>query len=125
MPACRGFKRTGEQCAATVEPPQAFCWWHDPANADQRSRAASRAARSKAHPGELADVKAQLRTIAADVLEGRLDKGKGSVAAQVLGVYVRVVEAERKIKEQDELVERLDVLEQVQEQRGGGYGWGR
>jgi predicted RNA-binding Zn ribbon-like protein len=107
MGTCRGFKRSGEQCAATVEPPQEWCWWHDPANADQRSRAASRAARSKAHPGELADVKAQLRTIAADVLQGRLDKGKGSVAAQILGVWARVTEVERRGKEAEELEERL------------------
>ena len=123
MGTCRGFKRSGEQCAATVEPPQEWCWWHDPANADQRSRAASRAARSKAHPGELADVKAQLRTIAADVLEGRLDKGKGSVAAQILGVWARVTEVERRVKEAEELEERLVALEQQSEARRGGV-WG-
>jgi predicted RNA-binding Zn ribbon-like protein len=120
MGTCRGFKRSGEQCAATVEPPQEWCWWHDPANADQRSRAASRAARSKAHPGELADVKAQLRTIAADVLQGRLDKGKGSVAAQILGVWARVTEVERRVKEAEELEERLVDLEQQSEARRGG-----
>jgi hypothetical protein len=70
MPTCLGIKKTGERCAATVEPPQEFCWWHNPANADQRSRAASKAAKAKAHPGELAEVKAQLRTLADDVVAG-------------------------------------------------------
>ena len=123
MGTCRGVKRSGEQCAATVEPPQEWCWWHDPANADQRSKAASRAARSKAHPGELADVKAQLRIIAADVLEGRLDKGKGSVAAQILGVWARVTEVERRVKEAEELEARLEALEQQSEARRGDV-WG-
>ena len=122
MPTCRGFKRTGEQCTATVEPPQEFCWWHDPANAEQRSRAASKAARSKGST-ELGDVKQQLRDIADDVLEGTVDKGIASVAAQVLGVYIRACEQARRIREQDELLERLEVLEQAT-QTNGRRPWG-
>ena len=117
MPTCRGFKRTGEQCTATVEPPQEFCWWHDPANAEQRSRAASKAARSKGST-ELGDVKQQLRDIADDVLSGDLDKGRGSIAAQVLGVFIRAVEQDRRIREQDELLERLERLEQATQTAG-------
>jgi predicted RNA-binding Zn ribbon-like protein len=122
MHTCLGIKKTGERCAATVEPPQEFCWWHNPANADQRSRAASKAAKSKAHPGELAEVKAQLRTLADNVVAGHIDKGLGSVAAQIIGVFARVVEVERKVKEQDELVARLEELEgQHARQNGRGY----
>jgi hypothetical protein len=123
MPTCRGFKRTGERCTGTVEPPQEFCWWHDPANAEQRSRAASKAAKSKGST-ELGVVKRQLRDIADAVLEGSLDKGRGSIAAQVLGVYIRAVEQERKILEQDELLERLDALEQVTQTTGRRGPWG-
>jgi hypothetical protein len=120
---CRGFKRSGEHCAATVEPPQEFCWWHNPANAEQRSRAASKAAKAKGPSTDIVEVKQQLRTIAADVLEGKLDKGTGSVAAQVLGVWARVTEVERKVRELDEISERLLALEQAAEARRG-VTWG-
>ncbi len=120
---CAGFKRSGERCNATVEPPHTFCWWHDPQNADQRSRAASKAATARHKVPELVEVKAQLRTIANGVLAGRLDKGKGSIAAQVLGVYTRVVEVERKVRMTEELEERLIALEQQSEARRGGV-WG-
>jgi hypothetical protein len=123
MSTCIGLKKTGERCAATVELPQTYCWWHDPANADQRSRAASKAAKSKGST-ELGDVKRQLRDIADAVLEGSLDKGRGSIAAQVLGVFTRVVEVERKIREQDELTERLEELERVLERQNGARGYG-
>ena len=96
---------------------------HDPANAEQRSRAASKAARSKGST-ELGDVKQQLRDIADDVLEGTVDKGIASVAAQVLGVYIRACSQARKIREQDELLERLAALEQATQTNGSGT-WSR
>jgi predicted RNA-binding Zn ribbon-like protein len=119
MSTCIGLKKTGERCAATVEPPHTYCWWHDPANADQRSRAASKAAKAKAQPGEIGEVKQQLRDLVNDVLEGRVDKGTGSIVSQILGVWLRAVETERKIREQQEFTERLDELENVLERQNG------
>jgi len=57
-------------------------------------------------------VKAALRQLADDVLERRVDRADGSVAAQVLGVYLRAIEAERRVRETEELAARLDALEQ-------------
>ena len=53
---CAGIKRDGSPCTAAVEPPQRFCWWHDPANADKRRRAASKAGKAKPSR-ELAGIK--------------------------------------------------------------------
>jgi hypothetical protein len=50
MAVCSGIKRDGGRCTATVEPPQGYCWWHDPANADKRKRAASRGGRGRGAP---------------------------------------------------------------------------
>jgi hypothetical protein len=36
MPRCAGTKRDGAPCTATVEPPQRYCWWHDPANIERQ-----------------------------------------------------------------------------------------
>jgi hypothetical protein len=115
---CAGTKRGNSPCTATVEGPQRFCWWHDPANADKRRRAASKAGKSKPSR-ELVGIKQRLSELADDVLEGRMDKGVAAVASQVLNVYLRAVSVELKVTEQRELVERLEVLEE-QLERGGG-----
>jgi hypothetical protein len=114
---CAGTKRDGSPCTAAVEPPQRFCWWHDPANADKRRRAASKAGKAKPSR-ELASIKARLSDLADDVLTGTVDKGVAAVASQVLNVYLRAVSVELKAREQLELEARIEALEQPQE--GGG-----
>jgi hypothetical protein len=111
---CGGTKRDGSACTATVQPPQRFCWWHDPANAQQRRRAASKAGRSKPSR-ELAAIKGRLSDLADDVLEGNVDRGTAVVASQVLNVYLRAVSVELKAREQLELIERLEALEEALE----------
>jgi hypothetical protein len=119
---CSGTKRDGSPCTATVEPPQRFCWWHNPANADKRRRAASKAGKSKPSR-ELAGIKQRLSDLATDVLEGRQDKGVAAVASQVLNVYLRAVSVELKVQEQRELIERLEALEEQLESKGSRE-WG-
>ena len=118
---CAGTKRDGSPCTAAVEPPQRFCWWHDPANADKRRRAASKAGKAKPSR-ELAGIKTRLSDLADDVLEGRQDKGVAAVASQVLNVYLRAVSVELKVREQTELIERLEALEDLAQI--GGKRWG-
>src|SRR5215210_4046356 len=73
---------------------------------------------------ELSDIKARLSDLADDVLEGRQDKGVAAVASQVLNVLLRAISVETKLKEQFELVERLESLEEGLEQsRGRGSRW--
>jgi hypothetical protein len=62
-------------------------------------------------------------TSAASV-EGRQDKGVAAVASQVFNVYLRAISVETKLKEQFELLERLESLEEGLEQnRGRGSRW--
>ncbi len=110
MVLCPGIKRDGSRCTATVEPPQKHCWWHDPANADKRRRAASKAAKSKPSR-ELAGLKAQLQDLTRDVLSGELETGRAAVTNQLINTRLRAVELERKIREADELEARLEALE--------------
>jgi hypothetical protein len=122
MPICAGIKRDGGRCAAIVD--GSYCYQHDPARAEERSRNASRAARSRPSR-ELVGIKQRLSDLADDVLEGRQDKGVAAVASQVLNVYLRAVSVELKVKEQAELLERLEALEEaLQSERKGGRRWG-
>jgi hypothetical protein len=115
---CTGIKRDNSACTATVEPPQEYCWWHDPANAEKRRRAASKAGKAKPSR-ELAGIKQRLSDLADDVLEGRQDRAVAAVASQVLNVYLRAVSVELKVREQQEITERLQELETLLEQRKG------
>jgi phage-related tail protein len=108
---CAGTKRDNSPCTATVEPPQEYCWWHDPANADKRRRAASKAGKAKPNR-ELSWIKQRLSDLADDVLEGRQERAVAAVASQVLNVYLRAVSVELKAREQMELIERLEALEE-------------
>ena len=114
---CAGIKRDNSACTATVEPPQEYCWWHDPANAEKRRRAASKAGKAKPSR-ELAQIKARLSELADDVLEGRVDRGVGAVASQILNVYLRAISVETKLKEVEELEQRISALEKSE-----GEGW--
>jgi phage-related tail protein len=116
---CAGTKRDNSPCTATVEPPQEYCWWHDPANAEKRRRAASKAGKAKPNR-ELAGIKTRLSDLADDVLADKVDKGVAAVASQVLNVYLRAVSVELKVNEQLELIDRLEALEEVLKGRKAG-----
>jgi len=107
---CAGITRAGGRCTVAVSGAQEFCHLHDPARADARQRAASKAARSKPKR-EIASLKAELRAVIDGVLDGSIERGVGSCAAQLYNVLLRAVEVERKVRESDELVVRLEVME--------------
>jgi len=84
---------------------------------------ASRAGKAKPNR-EISEVKRRLSTLADDVLEGSVDKGVAAVASQILSVFLRAVSVELSVREQLELVERLEALEEATEQEKGGRQWG-
>jgi hypothetical protein len=112
MAVCRATKANGESCRAPATGPHGYCWAHDPANAEQRSRMASKAARSKPSR-ELSGLKAQLVDLTKDVLSGEIETGRAAVANQLINTLIRAIEQERKMRELGELAERLEALEEV------------
>jgi hypothetical protein len=120
MARCAGIKRDGGRCTVIVKGPDEYCYAHDPGRAAERRRNASRAGRSKPSR-DLANVKAQLQSLADEVLAGEQDRSAAAVAGQLLNIKLRAIEVERKVKETDELAERIEALERAQE---GGRRWG-
>jgi hypothetical protein len=116
MARCTGIKRDGGRCAVIVNGVQTYCYQHDPKRAGERRRNASRAARSKPSR-ELVGIKQRLSDLADAVLEEKVDKGVAAVAGQLLNTYIRAVAVELKAREQLELIERLESLEEALEQR--------
>ena len=122
MPRCAGIKRDGGRCAAIVD--GSYCYQHDPARAQERRRNASRAARSKPSR-ELARIKQRLSDLADEVLAGAVDRGDAAVAGQLLNTYLRAVSVELRAREQLELTERLEAIEDALEHKNeGGRRWG-
>ncbi len=122
MPRCSATKRDGEPCRISVEPGVDLCWAHDPANREQRQRITSRAGKSKPNK-ELLSIKERLSALADGVLDGRTDKAVGAVASQILNVYLRALETERKWKELGEIEERISALEERARLQGDGRMW--
>jgi hypothetical protein len=112
MAVCRATKANGEPCRLAANGPHGYCWAHDPANAEQRSRMASKAARSKPSR-ELIRLKAQLVDLTKDVLAGEIETGRAAVANQLINTRLRAIEVERRVKEAEELEERLEAIEGV------------
>jgi hypothetical protein len=84
MSRCLGTKRDKSPCMVTVEPPQNYCWWHDPANAEVRKQAASKGGRraGKGRPQtEIARISARIEGIAEGVLSGEIDSKRGAIGA--------------------------------------------
>ena len=119
MAVCRATKANGEPCKAPATGPHGYCWAHDPANAERRSRMASKAARSKPNR-ELAGIKALLEDLTERVLSGELPTGPAAAANQLINTRLRAIEQERKIRELEELAERLEALEEVLKGRKTG-----
>src|SRR5215203_4127242 len=119
MAQCAGIKRDGGLCTVVVGPGQSHCYAHDPARANERRRNASRGGRAKGN-GELTDLKKQIKDLAADVLEGKADRGRAAVVNQLWNTLIRAIEQERKLKELGELAERLEALEEVLKGRKAG-----
>jgi hypothetical protein len=105
-----------------------WCIGHHPDRAEARQRRASKGGKRGGRGRPLADlgnVKQQLRELADDVVAGRTDRGDAAVVSQVLNVYLRAVSVEIKVKEQDEILQRINSLESASGQADGrGRTWG-
>jgi len=95
---------------------------HDPKNAERRRRGQSRGGKNKPSR-ELSAIKSLLEDLAEQVLAGDLETGRAAVANQLINTRLRALEVERKVKEAEEIEERLAALEE-QPRNGGGRRWG-
>ena len=120
MNRCLGTKRDNSPCTVSVESPQTYCWWHDPANADKRKQAASKGGKrgGRGRPSvELARLQGRFEELADKVLAGEVERGVGAVAGQLLNGARACIRDALAAREQEELIERLEALEGALEQK--------
>jgi hypothetical protein len=123
VPRCSHTYADSSQCRRIVSAEQQYCYSHDPARASERKRNAARGGRAKAS-GELGRVKARLQALADMVEEGQMDRADAAVISQIWGTYLRAVSVELKAREQLEITERLEQLEEDLGHKGGSSRWG-
>jgi hypothetical protein len=106
---CSFIKASGERCRGTFTGQRGLCWMHDPANADQRRRAASRGGRGKANR-EVATLKEEIKSVIKDVKAGDLDRNDAVAMIQGYRVLKDFIALERQVKETDELAAEIEEL---------------
>ena len=114
---CAAITRGGERCKLDATN-GSYCWSHDPENAEQRKRRARRGGKARG-AGELSEIKREIRDVIADALSGETGRGVAAVAFQGFNALLKAVEAERRVKETEELEARIEALEGVAEGERG------
>jgi hypothetical protein len=112
MPRCRASKADGTACKAPATGSHGYCWAHDPEHAEQRQRAASKAARSKPNR-EVRGYKQEVKSLITAVENGGQDRADAAVMLQGYRVLKDLVELERRVRELDDFEARLAELEQA------------
>ena len=127
MAICSGIKADGGRCRAQAMRNSEWCIGHDPHRAEERRRRASKGGKrgGRGRPQvEVNAVKAQLQDLVDGVLGGKIGRADAAVVGQLLNTYIRAVGVELKVREQQEIVERLEELEEGLRHRDGGFGRG-
>ncbi len=123
---CDGITSGGDRCKLEATH-GSYCWSHAPETADQRRRRARRGGKTGGrgrHGADLADLKRDVRKVIDGVLEGTVPQGPGAVALQGFNVLLRASKVELDIREQQDLIERIERLEGAYtEQKGGRRGY--
>jgi|SRR5215217_68605 len=117
MRGCSAIKENGERCKGISATGSDYCPAHDPARAEDRRKAASKAAKSR-HDPEIRRIKGLLQDLYVKVLQGEVGR-QAAVANQIANTQLRAIELERRVRDQDELEDRLDELEDLLEEAEG------
>ncbi len=126
MALCSGIRADGGRCGAQAMRNSQWCIGHDPEQAEARRRRASKGGKrgGRGRPSvELARLQRRFEELAEQVLSGDVERGRAAVAGQLLNGARACVRDGLSAREQEELVERLEALEEALEQKRGSR-WG-
>jgi hypothetical protein len=124
---CTAIKPSGERCKVRAIEGSEWCWNHDPAHAAERRRHGSRGGKrgGRGRPSaELARLQRRFEELAESVLCGEIERGAGAVAGQLLNGARACVRDALAAREQEELIERLEALEEGLERQKGERRYG-
>jgi hypothetical protein len=128
MARCSGIRADGGRCGAQAIRGSEHCVNHHPDYEDARRRSNSKGGKrgGRGRPqAQLADVKALLEDLTEQVLSGELETSRAAVANQLINTRLRAIETERKIKETEDLENRIEALETKTMASKGATQWHR
>jgi hypothetical protein len=127
MAKCSGITQAGTACKGTPIDGSQWCYVHHPDRAEERRRHGAKGGRRGGRGRPVAELGA-LREENADIrrrlLEGELLPNVAAVAVQSINTDIRAVGAAMKAREQEELADRLQALEEALGHEGGSRSWG-
>lgn len=129
MTKCAGITQAGTACKGIPIDGSQWCYVHHPDHAEERRRHGAKGGKrgGRGRPSvELARLQARFEELAEKVLAGEVERGVGAVAGQLLNGARACVRDGLAAREQEELVARLEALEEALERNNGGGGrrWG-
>ena len=126
MSSCAGIRADGARCKAQAIRDSEWCFSHHPDYEQARRRRASKGGKrgGRGRPtSELARLASRFEELADKVLEGEIERSVGAVAGQLLNGARACVRDGLAAREQEELIGRLEQLEEAQEAvRDNRYG---
>jgi hypothetical protein len=127
MALCSGIRADGGRCGAQAIRSSEYCVNHHPDYEDARRRRNSKGGKrgGRGRPSvELARLQAHFEELAEKVLSGEVERGVGAVVGQLWNGARACVRDTLTAREQEELVARLEALEEgLERNSGGGRRW--
>jgi hypothetical protein len=125
---CSGITQAGTACKGIPIDDSEYCYAHHPDRVSERRRHGSKGGKrgGRGRPiAELASLRDENADIRRRLLEGELPPNVAAVAVQSINTDIRAVGAILKAREQEELRERLEALEEALGRKNeGGRRWG-
>jgi hypothetical protein len=127
---CAGITQAGTACKGIPIDGSQWCYVHHPDHAEERRRHGAKGGKrgGRGRPSvELARLQARFEDLAEKVLAGEVERGVGAVVGQLLNGARACVRDGLAAREQEELLGRLEALEEVLESnqaKPGGGRWG-
>ena len=126
MGKCTAITRGGSRCRGVAIDGSGLCYSHHPDHEQDRRWAARKGGKrgGRGRPSaELARLQRRFEELTDMVLAGEVERADGAVAGQLLNGARACVRDGLTAREQEELVERLELLEaDLQAQKGSRYG---
>ena len=120
MVKCSGITQAGTACKGTPIDGSQWCYVHHPERTEERRRHGSKGGKrgGRGRPiTELTNLRDENAQIRRRLLDGELLPNIAAVAVQSINTDIRAVGATLKAREQEELTERLEAIEEALEQR--------
>jgi hypothetical protein len=124
---CSGITQAGTACKGIPIDGSDYCYVHHPGRIEERRRNGSKGGKrgGRGRPiAELGALRGENAQIRRRLLEGELPPNVAAVAVQSINTDIRAVGAVLKAREQEELVERLEGIEEALEQRKAEHRYG-